>query len=459
MPRAILRVLLLLLLVGVARETWSVFGPGKERPFWHRYHSIFSDAGKWAETAVGRLQPMVSGKRTWTDRSGRTLEAIATAADDTVVQLRVIDTQTVHNLPLEKLSDGDRAFVEKWRASFSAPDRPEASPPERWPAVHDRGVIVAPTLAESGLTGASQVWRTHRYELRCFGPLDPVVVRNLASICESIDGACRAAPLPMLWGRSDETLLVISIYSDEKSYLAAGGLPGTARCFVFATGEVLISEPDLRESDFLGEARGYSLEKRRRYHVLVHELVHQASIGITMGGFPARVPEGLAEFFSATQNSPGRFQFRNSHLAVKAHAIGSMPFDGVVELERYPVWSLERFLDRNLFEWNRITAKNSKQGQSWIQYFQAAVLVEFFCRADSTEGRRFRSFLEAVLTGAKPHEAAAIHLLAGRSYADLEQAIIAYWSSRGLVLDFSNNPSIENAGIRFGVGLAPGGLR
>jgi len=455
MRRSLILLFLLLLISGAGWELWRVHGPAKEAPFWIRYSP---NPANRENSLFFAWQRMASGSRIWTDLSGRTIEAIPIAANDQTLRLRLLKTETVYNLPLERLSEGDREFVAEWRKTRAGSEPFELAPTDRWPPVYHGRVDVMPAPSPVGATGASQIWRTPRYELRSFGPLDSGVVRSLASICESIDGACRAIPLPMLWGRADDTLRIISIYPDETSYRAAGGLPATAGCFSGLTGEVLICEPALRETDFLGQAKGFSLEKRQRYHVLVHELVHQASLGITLGRFPAWVSEGLAEFFSATQRSPGQFQFRDSHLAVKNHLVGTLPYDGVVELAQYPIWTLDSFLDRNLNEWNHITARDDKHGQGWIQYAQATVIVEFFCRADSPEGARFRSYLEAVLTGADPGEAASIHLLAGRSYAELEQAMAAYWGRQGVNLSFVENPSLGDAGIRFGIGLGRGSL-
>jgi hypothetical protein len=450
MRRFFLRIFLLVLLAGAAWESWRVLGPAKEAPFWSRQSPESPNAKgppllSWFTTAPGT--------RTWTDRSGRTLEAIPIAADDKTLRLRVLKTQTVHNLPLERLSDGDRAFVEKWRKSIAGSDPLLAAPPDRWPSVYNGRGNAAPSPMPPESTGATQVWRSSRYELRSFGPLDPAIAVSLASICESIDGACRAVPLPMMWGRNRDSLRVILIYPSEEKYLSSGGLPATAGCFIPSTGEVLICAPALTETDFLGQAKGFSLQKRQRYDVLVHELVHQASIGITVSRFPAWVTEGLAEFFSAVQSAPGQFQFRDSHLAVRNHVVESLPYDGVVELQHYPVWSLDRLLDRDLFEWNRITARNDKHQEGWIQYTQALLMVEFFCRADSAEGRRFRSYLEAVLTGADRREAADLHLLAGRTHAELEQAMSTYWGGRGVKLKFVEKPSLANTGLRLGIGL------
>lgn len=446
MRRFLVRLLFLVLLLGAVGEAWHVFGPSREGPFWSR-HPLGSanDEG----SPLSRWLRSFSSVRVWTDRSGRTLEGIPIAGDAQTVRVRALDTQTVYDIPLERLSDSDREFVLKWRKSFAGSDPLAPSPPHRWPAAYNGNVAVEPRPTPVGTTGASQVWQTPRYELRSYGPLDPAVARSLASICESIDGACRAVPLPMLWGRARSDRRVISIYPSETTYQAAGGPPSSAGCFIPFTGEVLICEPALRETDLLGQARGFSLSKRQRYQLLVHELVHQASLGITMARFPAWVPEGLAEFFAATQKAPGQFQFRDSHIAVR----NRLTSDGVEELKQYPVWSLDRFLDRDLFEWNRITAKDGQHGQGWIQYMQALLLVEFFSRADSPEGRGFRSYLEAVLTGAEGREAAAIHLLRGRSHAELEQAMSAYWGSRGVNLKFVGTPSVAGAGTRFGVGL------
>jgi len=428
-------ILLFLLILGVsAREAWLVFGPEQKKPSWERFLAFAPKA------------------RVWTDATGRSIEAVPISADERTVWLRVLATQTLHAVPLDRLSEEDRDFVARWRKKPSSGYSLDPAPPDRWPSEYS-GATVTAAVEQGGAAGGAQIWRTSHYELRDRAGLDPETVQVLARICESVDGAARAVPLPLLWGRSEMGRRMVSIYPDEASYRAAGALPGSLGTFIPSTGAVLIYGPSLAEEDLLGRVRGFSLEKRQRYHVLVHELVHQATIGIILADFPAWVSEGLAEYFAAIQRTPGRFQFHNSHLSAKRHIVDSFGYDGVVELESYPLWSLDQFLGRGIEEWNRISATDRRDGHTWIQYAQALLLVEYFGKGDSPGGTRFRSYLEAVLTGADQTEAARIHLLAGRSHAELERAMADYWRTRGMVLDFSPSPSAAEAEARLGIGL------
>lgn len=385
---------------------------------------------------------------------GRKVEAVATAANEQAVQVRVVATQAVHEVRLERLSQEDRDFVAKWRTSSANRGMPDATVPAAWPAVYSGGVVPELVEAEASRRSGERVWRTRRYELHSSAPVDERALRTIASICESIDGVCRSVPLPLMWGRASDVRKIVRIYPNEKAYRAAGGMPGTSGCFIFATGEIHIDGPSLQESDYFGKARGFSLEKRQTYRLLVHELVHQAAIGVTLSNFPAWVPEGLADYIAAVQRSPGHFQFRDSHVAVKASILDSAMFaNGLVEPNVYPVWRLEPYMNRSLVEWNRITSGKGNGERAQIQYHQALLMAEYFYRADSPQGHGFRSYLEAVLTGADEADAQRIHLLRGRSYEALEEAIVAYWAKRGLTLRFESAPTFKGVGGRLGIGL------
>lgn len=436
---------LILIAALIGWESWRVFGPEKSPPFWERESGV---AG-W----LGRLRSGTLGARTFSDTSGRTVEAFILAANEESVRIRVVPNQTVHTFPLTRLSGPDQEFVKHWRDSPWNRAGMAPSPPAAWPAGYDGGNHVP--LVEASSPSGSKRWQSARYEYTVHGNVPTATLQSLALISESIDGACRAAPLPLMWGRKQDARRKITIWPTRGQYEKAGGLPGSGGCFFLGSGEVYISADHLVEEDLAGQVRGFTLAKRQRYKVLVHELVHQASIGVSLAPVPAWVPEGIAEYFSATQLAPGRFQFRQSHVAVRNHAIASLGLEGVADLDRYPLWSLDKFMGRRLNEWNRIVEKNP-EFHGGLQYLQAVLMVEFFCGSDSPEGNRFRSYLESTLSGADSEEAAKVHLLAGRSYSALEAAMTDYWQKRGMVLEFKANPPFPRDKVRMGVGIENG---
>lgn len=464
MPRPLIILFILGLLAGVVQETWKVVGPRKEPPFWKRWSAQIAEVAQSNSPAadpdvetdlITRLQeenrPVTSVPRTWVATDGRRIEAIATAADESSVQLRVLPAQTVFVVPLDRLSPEDREFVARWSASEANPSRPNVPPPSSWPVAFDGGARVAVTETAEDQGGFR--WESPRYELRSPGRVDFDLISALASVCESIDAVCRRAPLPLLWGRQRDERRVIVIHPTVEGYLKAGLIPNSAGCFEIATGTVHVCQPYLIEDDLMGLVQGYTLEKRAKYSVLVHELIHQATPGLTLGGFPAWVPEGIAEYFAAVQHAPGRFRFQNSHVAVRDYAVSRLGADGVVDLRVYRLWHLEQILGRPLGEWNQFNVRGGRSGQGLIQYLEALLLVDYFCQGDSPQGRGFRAYLKAVLTGASTEEATRLHLLRGRSFADLERDVAAYWSQRGCSLAFEKSPKINLQDVRIGVGV------
>lgn len=457
MPRWILT-LFFVALIGVgAHEAWRVFGPDALPPFWNRWQlreRAMEEVGSPPPTDLHKLKAKlaeyrrpVSESRTWTDVSGRKIQAVATAAADGAVQLRVLPAQTVHLVPLARLSAEDRDFVRRWTGGNPGIFAPDVSPSTHWPASFD-GIRNTP-LTSLPRADNSFRWQSQRYEFRSAGMMEEKSLLSIAIICESIDAAIRQAPLPLLWGRRSGERRVVVLHRSISLYEDAVSLPGSAGCFEMLTGHIHLCLPRLDSFDVEGMAREFSLEKRKNYRVLVHELVHQATPGIVYSEFPAWVPEVLADYFAATQYVPGRFRFRDSHAAVR----GYLESGDVFGLQRYPVWPLEDMLSRPLEEWNRLSVRGARRLHDTAQYFQALVMVEYFARADSPNGHHFRAYLEAVMTGVPVEEATRVHLLRGRGFPELEQELAAYWNRKGIKLVYESSPNWWKEKVKFGVGI------
>ena len=192
----------------------------------------------------------------------------------------------------------------------------------------------------------------------------------------------------------------------------------------------------------------FSLRKRDDYRILAHELTHQASVSFLVLGLPAWVGEGTAELYSAFQTSPGQFTFFNQRALIRSYLNEQIGLKNQVQFQSLPLPKLDKFLSLSLYQVNRQTEKSPRGG--FCEYAAAMLVIEYFCFADNNS---MRAYLEAVFTGLSHKDAAERHLMRGRSPRQIEALIANQWQAMGLKLEFVENPNLENANFKGGVGI------
>ena len=192
----------------------------------------------------------------------------------------------------------------------------------------------------------------------------------------------------------------------------------------------------------------FSLRKRDDYRILVHELTHQASVSFLVLGLPAWVGEGTAELYSAFQTSPGQFTFFNQRALIRSYLNEQIGLENQVQFQSLPLPKLDKLLSLSLYQFNRQTEKSPRGG--FCEYAAAMLVTESFCFADNNS---MRAYLEAVFTGLFHKDAAELHLMRGRSPRQIEALIANPWQAMGLKLEFVENPNLENANFKGGVGI------
>jgi len=135
----------------------------------------------------------------WTGKDGATMKAVLVSADDQSVELRLPDTQRVHYLSLEALSQSDQEKVNKRvlsKGKNGVLGFPVSLRADRWP---DRWRMEGG--AELMWHGEKEVWRSENFDFHNIAKVNHETLETLADICESVDGALKSLPLPLDWGR------------------------------------------------------------------------------------------------------------------------------------------------------------------------------------------------------------------------------------------------------------------
>lgn len=405
---------------GISLEDISL--PDFEIPF-------LSGLGEKLKSSAGLVS--VGSQKKWTLADGKEVEAVLVAADTDNVQLRIVNLQGVYQAPLRLLSEADREHVQSLVASqgnegvLGRPLNLKTHPwPNQW-----RGERDVP-LERIGETNR---WRSENFEITDTADLNLKAMESIVSICESVDGALNALPLPLPvnWGRPDDELRKILIEPNAPpggaSQLAGYWNPQTGIVHVFAD---MLLEPDHQLVVF----EFNKPEKVQKYDTIVHEVTHQSTAALIHLNVPAWVPEGLAEYLAATQYAPAAYQFTGTHELVEYHVNKSVLGDRIAKDRKMHLAYLKSLMNRDLREWNGIAAQGDEAGR--LQYDESLILIDYFFHRDHPEGLHFRRYLECVMSGMSEPEARDIHLLRGRTYKEIEQKLINTWTPLGLTIDF-----------------------
>ncbi len=403
-----------------------------------------SPVGSWVSALGSEGTPAVEAESnrigtSWTLADGRGLEAVILAADSRNVQLRALKNHAVKQVKLNVFAEPDREKILSWlrtEGKDGLAGHPLPLKNHRWPAEWRarQGIL----LQQIGDTNR---WNSEHFEINNAAKLNREALESIVTICESVDGALRALPLPfpLNWGRpTDEKRKIIIEPEDSKRPLA-----NTAGYWNSRTGVVHIFADSLLEPDHQLVVFEFDKpEKIQKYDVLVHEVAHQSTAALIYMNVPAWLPEGLAEYMAATQQSPASYLFKNTHVTLRYHINKSVLGDRIVKERRMNVVHLEKLMNRDHREWNRIV--DSGDAASGLQYNEALLLVDYFCHRDHSNGVHFRRYLESILSGVPEFEARQIHLLRGRTYQEIEAEMIDLWKPMGFAINFQDRGEFKD---------------
>lgn len=376
--------------------------------------------------------------RTWTFSDGSQMNAILLSADLKKAQFRVPESQGVGEVPLGNLSVKDREEIQQWietEGTDGVAGYPVPLKTHRWPSQWRVNADKVP-LRQIEL---SDEWQSTHFDITNHAGINRASLESITLICEAVDGALNALPLPLPvnWGRdlSQRRKIVIE---DSKGY---NGVEGSAGYWDGRTGIVHINadalvEPDLQLVVFEFDKP----EKLQKYDVIVHEVTHQSTAALMYLGVPAWVSEGIAEYMAATQFAPAYYEFSNTHVAVRHHVNKRLLGDRIVKDRRMNVARIEKLMNRDIVEWNSYAEK--RDVMSFLQYNESLILIDYFLHRDHPDGVHFRRYLECVLSGVPEPEARDLHLLRGRHYIDIERDLFELWRPLGFTFQFRDRSDL-----------------
>jgi len=382
-----------------------------------------------------------NSSRTWQFANGKRAEGVLIAANSKIAQLRLEKTQRIHNLRLSEFDETDRSRIHKWietDGSRGVVGFPVHLKSHRWP---DRWQGQAHVPIEQ--VDDSNVWRSKHFDITDSAGVDAASIESIALICESVDGALNALPLPLPvnWGRNGHRRqIVIEGKSDDPRLANAAGY------WDGQTGKVHIFIEQLYEPNQQRVVFEYDKPaKVQKYDVIVHEVTHQSMAALLYMDVPAWVGEGISEYMAATQFAPATYQFTNTYVSLRYHINKLFLGDRIVKDRRMHFTYLENLMNRDLYEWNAVLATDGMAGT--MQYHEALLLVDYFFHVDHPDGLYFKRYLEAILSGIPEKQARDRHLIRGRSYQDIENDLIKRWQSVGFSIVFQNRGEIRNGDV------------
>jgi hypothetical protein len=395
--------------------------------------------GKWnpADRIPSRDEEAVEvvaqeGARTWTFSDGSSMDAILLSADSTKAQFRVPASQGVGQVSIELLSPKDRKRIQQWIGTDGkdgVAGYPVPLKTHRWP---DQWRV---NLDKIPLTrvGETREWRSPHFDITNRAGIRKEALESITLICEAVDGALNALPLPLPvnWGRdlSQRRKIIIERGKDNPLLGISAGYWDGRTGIVHINADALL-EPDLQLVVF----EFNKPEKVQKYDVIVHEVTHQSTAALMYLGVPAWVSEGIAEYMAATQFAPAYYEFENTHVSVRHHVNKRLLGDRIVKDRRMNVARLEKLMNRDIIEWNSYAA--NRDVMSFLQYNESLILMDYFLHRDHPDGVHFRRYLECVLSGVPEPEARELHLLRGRSYTAIEEDLHDLWKPLGFTFQF-----------------------
>lgn len=372
-------------------------------------------------TCVLLVACMAAHARTWTDTTGRELEANFVSATEQAVTVRRSTDGKVFEIPLERLSEADRAFVSEQLQTGGESDASETGQdqtagagdgfpadglvwPRRTSLPDDYDVEVIKEDNEI----SEYIYRTPHFEFRSNVKLQRKVVREFGKIFEGTFESVKA--MPLRWApQTPEGRYLCRLYETKEEYIGAGGIRNAAGSYHSGTREIRLPVTSLGVKR---SSSGFTLESKDADHTtLIHEITHQVQHE-WLYRMPIWLSEGVAVFSENIPYRKGEFRYDRMDLNDMLEARSG---NG----EEITMVRLERLMNITPQEWNKDVEKGDFSVTD--NYASSFVLFYYFTFLDGEgDGRPMYELLRALENGT-PQEKVADILLAGRSYEELEE--------------------------------------
>ena len=288
----------------------------------------------------------------------------------------------------------------------------------------------------SGAPGAGFTYVSNNFAFVSKAKLQPEAQKTVARLCECAYAACKAIaevlPVPRSSADRGEKKFIVELQPGMEEYYAAGGPTNSAGVFL---GAYRKTGGPLKEADIaidkvmipfpsLGIGRSGKVEREDiDTHALVHELTHQQFL---LNSLPIWANEGWAEYVGYVPYVGEDLDFDRGfslilHAARQRAERGALDFD----------FKLEEFFTMN----QQTMYGYMPQGKD--TYMLSVMTVAFFVHLDGKKGvDAMKAYLQALLDGKSPEDAAQELIKPHRTAARLQQDFIRAWKSKKVKVSF-----------------------
>lgn len=310
------------------------------------------------------------------------------------------------------------------------------SSPGDWPHKVSVPKDTAVENAPAGAGGQGFVYVSNHFVYLSPLKLQPVAQKTVARLCECAYAANKAIgeviPVPRATAERGDKKFVIQLQPTMEAYFAAGGPRNSAGVFMGAlrktgappTEADIAADKVMIPFTSLGIGRNGTVEREDiDTHALVHELTHQQFL---LNALPIWANEGWAEYVGYVPYVGEDLDFDRGfslilHAARQRVPHGALNFD--FRLEELFTMSQERMY--------------SYMPQGKDTYLLSAMTIAFFVHLDGKKGvDAMKAYLQALLDGKSPDEAAQELIKPHRTAARLQQDFVRAWKRRKVEVAF-----------------------
>lgn len=374
-------------------------------------------------------------ERVWTDDQGRNVKAKLVSVKGNEVMLLLPDGRELP-YPLEKLSEVDQAYIEKFGLENQAEpeDGNEAEEavidnfddpwPDRVSFKDDPEIVTVIENAEE----TTFIYESANYRYNCDVRLSKSVVKGFAVLFEATHQFTRELPLAVNGGKKKDGKYQIYLFETQETYYKQGGPPGSAGVFIGGKNIVMVPLTSLGVRPV---GSSYMLDRDKSNKTLPHELLHQ----LTPNRYYAKgargwFTEGLAEYVGVTPYRSGSYNVKTNFKPIVEYvtAYGKDDKGGRGLGEEIKLGPLKDFM---LMPYSQFTAN------SQINYGCGLLITNYFFHMDREEdAARIKKFLKALNAGKRGEEALEV-LLDGQTWLELEEEIAKAYSRKGVDFTFT----------------------
>ena len=369
--------------------------------------------------------------RLWIDNQGREVRAgfAGMAEDGETVKLRLDNGNTVP-FPIARLSADCQGHAREMAKRFAArAAEPVFNFDSDWPQLvgfrDDPEIEIILEDADKG----EFIYESMNFRFVSDVRLSRSVVRGFALLFEATHAFCQAMPIGMGEGNRTEGKYLIMLYEDIADYHAAGAPTGSAGVYMMGRSRIKVPLDSLGVRPV---GSGYMLDRSVSNRTLSHEIAHQLTPLPYYGRsrFNSWFIEGIAEYVASTPYRSGQYNTRANRRAAVDYATGFSRVDnrGRNIGTDIRLSSLEAFMDLPYAQFARSNAN--------FNYAVGLLLTYYFIHMDGEgDAANLQAYLRALLDG-KSREEAEAKLLAGRTFAELQDDVQAAWRRHGVRFDF-----------------------